>query len=72
MSVRRSWARRFAVVMFVLNVFAVTWPVITLFRGARPSILGFPLSMAWPVGWIVIGWVTLLVLDHFESHEDPD
>jgi hypothetical protein len=20
--------------------------------------------MAWPVGWILIGWITLLVLDH--------
>ncbi len=68
----RLWARRLAAGMFVIMVLAVTWPVITLFRTAEPLILGLPLSMAWPIGWILIGWITLLVLDHVESREDPD
>jgi len=27
------------------------------------------LSMAWPIAWILIGFVTLLVLDHFEDRD---
>ena len=69
---KRRWTRRLAVGVFVLNVLAVTWPVITLFRAAEPLVIGLPLSMAWPIGWIIIGWVTLLVLDHVESREDAD
>jgi leucyl-tRNA synthetase len=40
------------------------------FRAPQPFVFGLPLSMAWPIGWILIGWITLLVLDHVESRED--
>ncbi|MEN1727256.1 MAG: hypothetical protein AAGJ52_02340 [Pseudomonadota bacterium] len=62
--------RRIAIGVFLLNLLAVTWPMVSLFRAAEPLILGLPLSMAWPIGWILIGWITLLVLDHFESRKD--
>ncbi|MEO0975094.1 MAG: hypothetical protein AAFX85_18555 [Pseudomonadota bacterium] len=69
---KRLWMRRLAVGVFVLNLLAVTWPVLPLFRTAQPMILGLPQSLAWPIGWIVIGWATLLLLDHVESSEDAD
>ncbi len=61
--------RRIAIGVFVLYVFAVTWPGATLFREASPRIFGLPLSMAWPILWILIGWLTLLALYHLE-HRD--
>ncbi|MEL7449032.1 MAG: hypothetical protein AAFN78_07465 [Pseudomonadota bacterium] len=61
--------RRLAIGIFVLNLLAVTWPGATFFRWAEPLVFGLPLSMAWPIGWILIGWVMLLVLDHFENRE---
>ena len=69
---KKLWIRRLAVVVFVINLLAVTWPMATLVRAAEPMILGLPLSMAWPVGWILVGWVTLLVLDHFEQRGNAD
>lgn len=65
-----TWPRRLAVAVFVINLLAVTWPVITLFRAADPRFLGLPLSLAWPLAWIIIGWVTLLILDYFVRRED--
>lgn len=58
--------------MFMLNVLAVTWPAITFFRAAEPMVLGLPMSMVWPIAWILLGWATLLVLDRAESREDAD
>lgn len=66
------WIRRFVAVVFMLNLVAVTWPGVTVFRMAEPFVLGLPLSMAWPIAWIVVGWVTLLVLDYFEQREGDD
>ena len=62
--------RRLAVAVFVLNLLAVTWPVAPWFGAAEPLILGLPLSMAWPAAWIIIGWITLLLLDHTENRGD--
>ena len=69
---QRSWIRRLAVVVFLLNLVAITWPGITLFRSAEPLVFGLPMSMAWPIAWIVIGWITLMVLDHFEQRGGDD
>ena len=63
----RSLIRRLAIGVFLLNVLAVTWPVLALFRSPEPLVFGLPLSMAWPVAWILIGLIMLLVLDHFEE-----
>lgn len=65
----RPIVRRIAVAVFLLNLLAVTWPVATVFRSAEPLVFGLPVSMAWPIAWIVIGWVMLLVLDHFEERD---
>lgn len=62
--------RRLAVAVFVLNLLAVTWPVASWFGAAKPLILGLPLSMAWPAAWIIIGWITLLLLDYAENRGD--
>ena len=63
----RPLIRRLAIGVFLLYLLAVTWPVATLFRSPEPLLFGLPLSMAWPVAWILIGLVMLLVLDHSEE-----
>ena len=63
----RLLIRRLAIVVFLLNLLAVTWPVLAFFRSAEPLVFGFPMSMAWPVAWILIGLITLLVLDYSEQ-----
>ena len=65
----RPLIRRLAIGVFLIYLLAVTWPVATLFRKPEPLLFGLPLSMAWPVAWILIGLITLLVLDHFENKE---
>ena len=66
----RPLIRRLAIGVFLLYLLVVTWPVATLFRAPEPLVFGLPLSMAWPVAWILIGFVTLLVLDHFENKDE--
>ena len=63
----RTLIRRLAFGVFLLYLLVVTWPVATLFRSAEPLVFGLPLSMAWPIAWILIGFITLLVLDYFEN-----
>ena len=65
----RSLIRQLAIGVFLLNVLAVTWPVLNLFRSPEPLVFGLPLSMAWPVAWILIGFIMLLVLDYFENRD---
>ncbi len=65
----RSLIRRLAIGVFLLYLLAVTWPVATLFRSPEPLVFGLPMSMAWPVAWILIGLVMLLILDHFEKKD---
>lgn len=66
----RPLIRRLAIGLFLLYLLAVTWPVATLFRSAEPFVFGLPLSMAWPIAWILIGWAVLLVLDYFENRDE--
>lgn len=68
----RSLIRRLAIGVFLLNLLAVTWPVASLFRSPEPLVFGLPLSMAWPVAWILLGLVMLLVMDHFENKDKSD
>lgn len=65
----RPLIRRLAIGLFLLNLLAVTWPVLHLFRMPEPLVFGLPLSMAWPIAWILLGWIMLLVLDHFENKD---
>ena len=62
--------RKIAISVFLLNALAVTWPVASLFRSPQPLILGLPLSMAWPIFWILIGLIMLIVLDYFENRNE--
>ena len=68
----RPLIRRVAIGVFLLYLLAVTWPVATLFRSPEPLVFGLPLSMAWPVAWILFGLVMLLVLDHFENQDKAE
>lgn len=65
----RRLIHRLAIGVFLLNLLAVTWPVLGLFRSPEPLVLGLPMSMAWPVAWILIGWIMLLVLYHFDNQK---
>jgi hypothetical protein len=57
---------------FLLYLAAVTWPGATLFARAEPFILGLPFSFFWPIVWIVLGFVVLVLLDRREAaHREP-
>ena len=68
----RHLIRRFAICFFLLYLLAVTWPIATWFGSAEPFLFGLPFSMAWPVAWILLGWITLMVLEHFEQKGEDD
>ena len=68
----RLLIRRLAIAVFLLNLLAVTWPVLIPFRSPEPLVFGLPLSMAWPIAWILIGWVMLLVLYHFDNKVESE
>ena len=68
----RPLIRRLAIGLFLLYMLAVTWPLATVFRLPEPLVFGLPLSMAWPIAWILIGWIMLLVLDHFENRDQGE
>ena len=56
---RRRWI---FVVVLLAAALAVTWPVYTFFSGARPLILGLPLSLAWVVLWLFVIFLALVWL----------
>ncbi len=68
----RPLIRRLAIGVFLLYLLAVTWPVASSFRSPEPLVFGLPLSMAWPVAWILIGFIMLLVLDYFENRDEGE
>ena len=68
----RPLIHRLAIGVFLLNLLAVTWPVISLFRSSEPLVFGLPLSMAWPIAWILISWIMLLVLHHFDNRDEGE
>lgn len=65
----RILVRRIVLGGFLLNMLAVIWPVLSLFRSAEPFVFGLPMSMAWPIGWIIVGWILLLFLDYHEERD---
>jgi hypothetical protein len=48
---------------FAAYAVAVTFPVVTLFRGPRPFLFGLPLPMVWITFWVVAGCAVLWLLD---------
>ncbi len=69
---QRRLIRWMAGIGFLLNVLAVTWPVLGLFRSPEPFILVMPMSMLWPITWIVISLVVLLILDNSEKRHESE
>jgi hypothetical protein len=59
--------RRGVAALFVVYLLVVIWPLGTLFRGAEPFLWGLPFSLLWPLLWIVLGWIALIVLDRAEE-----
>ena len=68
----RSLLRRFAIGFFLIYLLAVIWPGSVLFSSAEPLVFGLPASMAWPIAWILVSWILLLLLDHFENKSQGD
>jgi hypothetical protein len=68
----RRLIHRLAIGVFLLNLLAVTWPLLAWFRSPEPFVLGLPMSMAWPIAWILIGWIMLLVVYHFDSKDQGE
>ncbi len=56
-----------AAAFFLLYLLAVTWPVGSWFAGPLPFVFGLPFSFFWPVLWIVLGGVALVLLDRAET-----
>ncbi len=70
--------RRATVVFFLIYLVALTYPGYVLFRSPDPRILGFPLSFAWAILWVLLGWAMLTILYFTErsnashSHQERD
>lgn len=60
--------------LFFLALFAaLVWPVYPLFAGIRPRVLGVPLSLAYVVGLLLLGFAVLLALFVWEGRRrGPD
>lgn len=54
-------------VFFVALFFALIWPVYPLFSGLRPLVLGVPLSLAYVVALLLLGFGVLLGLFVWEG-----
>ncbi len=59
-------------VVYLLALAALTWPVLTRVNQVEPQILGLPFHMAWFAGWIVVTFVTLLIVDRFETAAEEE
>jgi hypothetical protein len=59
-TLRRSRIIFLAVMLFA--ILSVIWPGLYLFSGATPFILGFPLSFAWVILWVVICFSAMMGL----------
>ena len=52
-------ARRLAILFFVVQTLAVTYPGLALFSRIEPRVLGVPFAMAWLTFWIVASGLVL-------------
>lgn len=62
----------FSVVMLITSFFLL-WPGYTFFSSATPFIAGLPLSFAWVILWVIIGFAAMLALyisDNKDSETD--
>ncbi len=58
------------VAVLLLAAAAVGWPLYPFFAGARPFVLGLPLSLAWVVLWLFVVFVALAWLYRGEPPGD--
>ena len=64
--------RRFTAVFFGVFLIAVTWPGYLPANRMTPSVLGLPLSFAWPAMWVVAGFIVLVLLDRSETRREDE
>ena len=58
--------------VITLTSLAIIWPGHAIFSSATPLIFGFPLSFAWIILWVIIGFAALLGLYLSDSQNDGD
>ena len=58
-----SFRSRVVLAYLVLFLLAVTWPGALITNRFDPQILGLPFNLAWPAGWVVLGFALLIWLD---------
>ena len=63
--------RTLAVLFFVAQAVALTWPGMIPFNRVRPLILGMPFAMAWVALWITGSALVLWWIDRVEAHHRP-
>ncbi|WP_146198608.1 hypothetical protein [Rhodohalobacter mucosus] len=70
-TLRRS--RVLFVMVMLTAVLAVVWPGHALFSDPEPFILGFPLSFAWVIFWVLVSFAAMsgLYLSDL-NHEDEE
>lgn len=66
--IRRS--RILFLIVMILTTLAIIWPGHAIFSSATPLIFGFPLSFAWIILWVIIGFVALVGIYLSDEHED--
>lgn len=54
----------------IFTALAIIWPGHALFNSATPLIFGFPLSFAWIILWVIVGFVAMMGLYLTDSHDD--
>ena len=66
--IRRS--RIIFVIVMLITSLAIIWPGHAIFSSATPLIFGFPLSFAWTILWVIIGFSAMMGLYLTDKHED--
>ena len=54
----------------IITALAIIWPGQAIFSSPTPFVLGFPLSFAWIICWVILGFVAMLGLYLTDSHDD--
>jgi len=50
------------VVIILVTTLAIVWPGYQFFSSAEPLVAGFPLSFAWMILWVIIGFAAMMWL----------
>jgi hypothetical protein len=63
-------SRLIFITVMILTALAIIWPGHAIFSSATPLIFGFPLSFAWIILWVLIGFCAMTGLYLTDSHDD--